>query len=62
MNNQKSKSNETIPFKMGLKTIRNLKINLRGGTGNNKILMREIKEDLNQWRVLSCMLIRKLNY
>ena len=47
---------------MGLKTIRNLRINLRGGAENNKIPMREIKEDLNQWRVLSCMLIRKFNY
>lgn len=53
--NSEQSDKKTIPFKIGLKTITNLRINLRKDTENNKILMRKIKEDLNQWRVISCL-------
>lgn len=54
-----NKIKKTIPFKVGLKNITNLRINLTKDvqvlcTEDNKILVRQIKEDLNKWKVLPC--------
>lgn len=53
------------PFKIGLKNIRSLRINLTKDVHilypeDNKILLREVK-DLNKWRVLAYSWIRKTN-
>ena len=57
---------ETSPFTNAMKRIKYLGINLPTETKdlyieNYKTLMREIKDDTNQWRNIPCSWIRKLN-
>ena len=60
-NNEKTerKIKETIPFTIAMKRIKYLGINLPKETKglyieNYKTLMKEIKEDTNRWRNISC--------
>ena len=57
---------ETIPFTIATKRIKYLGINLPKETKdlyieNYKSLMKEIKEDTNRWRNISCSWIRRIN-
>ena len=64
-NNEKSEREiqESIPFTIATKRIRYLGINLSKETKelyteNYKILMKEIKDDINRWRDIPCSLVR----
>ena len=57
---------ETIAFTIAIKRIKYLGINLPKETKdlyikNYKTLMKEIKDDTNRWRNISCSWIRRLN-
>ena len=57
---------ETIPFTIAMKRIKYLRINLPKETKdlyieNYKTLVKEIKEDTNSWRNISCSWIGRLN-
>ena len=57
---------ETIPFTIAMKRIKYLGINLPKETKdlyieNYKTLLKEIKEDTNRWRNISCSWIGRLN-
>ena len=57
---------ETIPFTIAKKRIKYLGINLPKETKdlyteNYKTLMKEIKDDTNKWRNISCSLIGRIN-
>ena len=57
---------ETIPFTIAMKRIKYLGIYLTKETKdlhieNYKTLVKEIKEDTNRWRNISCSWIRRLN-
>ena len=57
---------ETIPFTIATKRIKYLGINLRIETKdlyieNYKVLMKEIKDDTNRWRNISCSWIGRIN-
>ena len=67
-NNEKTerKIKETIPFTTAMKRIKYLGINLPKDTKdlyieNYKTLMKEIKDDTNRWRNISCAWIRRIN-
>ena len=60
-NNERSEREikETIPFKIASKIIKYLRINLPMETKdqyskNYKMLMKEIKEDINSWKDMPC--------
>ena len=62
--NQKEKS--TIPFTIATKRIKSLGVNPPKETKDlyaekYKILMKEIKDDTNKWRNISCSLIGRIN-
>ena len=57
---------ETIPFTIEMKIIKYLGINLPKATkdiyiANYKTLMKEIKDDTNRWRNITCSLIGRMN-
>ena len=57
---------ESIPFTIVIKRIKYQGINLPKDrkelyTGNCKILMKEIKDDINRWRDIPCFWIGKIN-
>ena len=57
---------ESIPFTIAMKRIKYLGINLPKETkelytGNYKILMKEIKDNINRWRDIPCSWIGKVN-
>ena len=57
---------ETIPFSIATKIIKYLGINLHKETEdlyieNYKTLMKEIKDDTNRWRNITCSLIGRMN-
>ena len=67
-NNEKSerKIKESIPFTIETKRIKYLGINLPKETKelyteNYKILMKEIKDDINRWRDIPCSWVRRIN-
>ena len=67
-NNEKTEREikETIPFTIVKKRIKYLGISLPKETkdlyiGNYKTLMKEIKDDTNRWRNISCSWIRRIN-
>ena len=67
-NNEKSEREikESIPFTIATKRIQYLGINLPKETKelyteNYKTLMKEIKDDMNRWRDIPCLYIRKIN-
>ena len=67
-NNEKSESEikEAIPFTTATKRIKYLGINLRKKTkelymGNYKTLMKEIKDDINRWRDITCSWVERIN-
>ena len=67
-NNEKSEREikESIPFTIATKRIKYLGISLPKETKelyteNYKTLVKEIKDDINRWRVISCSWIRRIN-
>ena len=65
-NNEKTEIKETIPFTIAIKRIKYLGINLPKETKdlyieNYKILMKEIKDDINRWRNIPCSWIKRIN-
>ena len=67
-NNKKSEqeSKESIPFTIATKRIKCLGINLPKETKelyteNYKTLMKEVKDDINRWKVLPCSWIGRIN-
>ena len=67
-NNEKSEREikESIPFAITTNRIKYLGINLPKETKelyteNYKILMKEIKDDINRWRDIPCSWVRRLN-
>ena len=67
-NNKKSKREikESIPFSIARKRIKYLGINLPKETKylymeNYKILMKEIKDDINRWRDIPCSWVGVIN-
>ena len=56
---------DTLPFMIATKRIKYLGINLPKETkdlyAENKTLMKEIKDDTNRWRDISCSWIRRIN-
>ena len=67
-NNEKSEREikETIPFTIATKRIKYLGINLPKETKelyteNYKTLMKEIKDDINRWRDISCFWVGRIN-
>ena len=67
-NNEKSEREikESIPFTIATKRIKYLGINLPKETKelyteNYKILMKEIKDDINRWRDIPCSWIGRIN-
>ena len=67
-NNEKSEREikESIPFTIVTKRIKYLRINLPKETKelyteNYKTLVKEIKDDINRWRVISCSWIGRIN-
>ena len=67
-NNEKSEREiqESIPFTIATKRIRYLGINLSKETKelyteNYKVLMKEIKDDINRWRDISCFWVGRIN-
>ena len=67
-NNEKTEREikETIPFTIAIKRIKYLGIYLPKETKvlyieNYKTLMKEIKEDTNRWRNISCSWIERIN-
>ena len=68
-NNKRSEREiqETIPFTITSKRIKYLGINLSKETKdlfskNYKMLMKEIKEDINRWKDISCSWIERNDY
>ena len=64
--NKRFIKNKSFPFIIVPQIIKCLKINLVKGrkdfyTENHQMLLREIKQDLNKWRNISCLWIRRLN-
>ena len=67
-NNEKSEREikESIPFTIATKRIKYLGINLAKETKelyteNYKTLMKEIKDDINRWRDISCSWVGRIN-
>ena len=67
-NNKKSEREikESISFTIATKRIKYLGINLSNETkylytDNYKILMKEIKDDINRWRDIPCSWVRMIN-
>ena len=67
-NDEKSESEikETLPFTIATKRIKYLRINLPKETKslyaeNHKTLMKEIKDDTNRWRDITCSWIGRIN-
>ena len=65
-NNEKTEIKETIPFTIATKRIKYLGIYLPKETKdlyieNYKTLVKEIKEDTNRWRNISCSWIGRIN-
>ena len=67
-NNEKSEKEikESIPFTIATKRIRYLGINLPKEmkelyTENYKMLMKEIKDDINKWRDIPCSWVGRIN-
>ena len=65
MENQKEKL-KSIPFTIATKRIKYLGINLPKETRelyteNNKTLMKEIKDNINRWRDISCSWVGRIN-
>ena len=67
-NNEKSEREikESIPFTIATKRVRYLGINLPKETKelyteNYKILMKEIKNDINRWRDIPCSWVGRIN-
>ena len=67
-NNEKSERTikESIPFTIATKRIKYLGINLYNDmkelyTENYKILMKEIKDDINRWRDIPCSWVGRIN-
>ena len=65
-NNEKSEIKESIPFTIATKRIKYLGINLSKETKelyreNYKILMKEIKDDINRWRESPCSWVGRIN-
>ena len=67
-NNEKSEREikESIPFTIATKRIKYLGINLPKETRelyteNNKTLMKEIKDNINRWRDISCSWVGRIN-
>ena len=67
-NNEKSERaiKESIPFTIATKRIKYLGINLSNDmkelyTENYKILMKEIKDDINRWRDIPCSWVGRIN-
>ena len=67
-NNEKSEREikESIPFTIATKRIKHLRINLPKQTKelyteNYKTLMKEIKDDINRWRDISCSWVGRIN-
>ena len=67
-NNEKSEREiqESIPFTIATKRIRYLGINLSKETKelyteNYKVLMKDIKDDINRWRDISCFWVGRIN-
>ena len=63
---KKREIKETIPFTIAMKRIKYLGINLPEETKdlyieNYKTLMKEIKDDTNRWRNISCSRIGGIN-
>ena len=63
---RKQKEKKTISFTIAMKRIKYLEINLPKETKdlyieNYKTLMKEIKEDTNRWRNITCSWIRRIN-
>ena len=68
MNNEKSESEikESIPFTTATKRIKYIGINLAMETKelyteHYKTLMREIKDDINRWRDITCSWVGRIN-
>ena len=66
MRKQKEKLRKKIPFTIVMKRIKYLGINLPKETKdlyieNYKTLMKEIKDDTNRWRNITCSWIRRIN-
>ena len=62
----KKKFKESIPFTIATKIIKYLGTNLPKETKelyteNYKILMKEIKDDINRWRDISCSWVGRIN-
>ena len=67
-NNEKSEKEikESIPFTIATKIIKYLGINLPKKTKelyteNYKTLMKEIKDEINRWRDISCSWVERIN-
>ena len=66
-NNEKNREiKETIPFTIAMKRIKYLGIYLPKEAKdlyieNYKTLVKEIKEDINRWRIIPCSWIRRIN-
>ena len=65
-NNEKSEIKESIIFSIAAKRIKYLGIKLPKETKelyteNYKMLMKEIKDDINRWRDIPCSLIGRIN-
>ena len=66
MKNQKEKFKESISFTIATKRIKYLGINLPKKmkelyTENHKTLMKEIKDDINRWRDITCSWVGRIN-
>ena len=66
MRKQKKKLRKKIPFTIAMKRIKYLRLNLPKETKdlyieNYKTLMKEIKDDTNRWRNISCSWIGRLD-
>ena len=66
MKNQKEKFRKLIPFTIATKRIKYLGINLPKETKelypeNYKTLMKEIKDDINRWRVIPYSWVGRIN-
>ena len=66
MKNHKKEIKESIPFTISTKRIKYLRINLPKETKelyieNYKTLMKEIKDDINRWRVIPYSWVGRIN-
>ena len=66
MKNQKEQFEESIPLTIATKRIKYLGINLPKETKelyteNYKTLMKEIKDDINKWRDITCSWMGRIN-